>query len=160
MAVSPSVTDKMNKYTFLSMASSVILECGDPRDLTPDQKQWYKNWSDWFRSMDNKFQYSRFRYMSDIFEKPSLTNWDGCYRFNSDKQGGVLFFYRNGSLNNQMVFPVDVVEPGNSYHIYEPCGGKDWGIISGSDFIHRGLMVRIENQYEAKVLGIEKIGNN
>jgi hypothetical protein len=28
----------------------------------------------------------------EVFDRPSENNWDGCYRINMEKQGGLMFF--------------------------------------------------------------------
>ena len=35
-----------------------------------------------------------------------MSNWDGVYKFNKEKQGGVLFFFRNGSVENSRTFSI------------------------------------------------------
>lgn len=147
----------MYQFTYQSLASGVQLMCGDPRNLSKDQKKWYNDWSSWYKDMDKKYQYTRYYYRSDVFEHPSLTNWDGAYRFNPEKGGGVLFFYRNGSLNQSFTFPVNVVAKEKKYRIYEPCGGKNWGIYTGENLINKGLNITIANQNDYKVLGIEEV---
>ncbi|MFZ4402084.1 MAG: glycoside hydrolase family 36 protein [Bacteroidales bacterium] len=154
------IDSPMKNFTYQSLASGVQLLNGDPRKLTEKEKVWYKTWSDWYKLMDKKYQYTRFTYRSDIFDQPSMINWDGCYRFNPEKQGGVLFFYRNGSLNTSIRFPIRMLNREATYHIYEPCGGKDYGVFKGSELLEKGIEISIKEMYEAKVLGIELTQNN
>lgn len=147
----------MWQFTYKSLASGVQLMCGDPRNLTPEQRSWYKEWSDWFRGMDAKYQYTRYSYRSDIFDRPSMAGWDGCYRFNPDKQGGVLFFYRNRSLTHEMTFPVDKLIPGAKYRLYRPCGGEEVGIFTGADLATKGLRIVLDEPCSAEVIAIERI---
>lgn len=151
------IDSPMHEFTYLSLASSVQLMCGDPRNLTPKQKSWYKNWSDWFRTMDKKYAYTRYHRLGDTFEKAAASNWDGCYRFNPERQGGVLFFYRNNSLNEQMTFKTDMLQLDEQarYHLYEPCGGKDWGIFSGKQLLRDGITIRLPERHRPQILGIE-----
>ncbi len=151
------IDSPMYKFTYHSLASGVQLMCGDPRNLSAEQKAWYKQWSSWFKEMDKKYQYTRFYFRSDVFDQPTMSNWDGAYRFNDEKGGGVLFFFRNGNLNENVTFPVPVVAANKSYKVYEPYGGKQWGIYKGEDLINKGLSITIPNQYEAKVIGIEEV---
>ncbi len=150
------IDSPMKEFTYQSLASGVQLMCGDPRNLSFQEKKWYAEWSSWFKQMDQKYQYSRFYYRSDVFDYPTLTNWDGTYRFNPEKGGGILFFYRNASLNETQTFPVPVVLKEKKYSIYEPCGGKKWGIYSGEELLKNGLKITISKQNESKVLGIEE----
>lgn len=146
-----------SKYTYLSLASSKPILVGDSRKLPADLKPWYAKWNKWFKMMDEKYQFTRFTQTSDIFPRANLTNWDGCYKFNKAKQGGVLFFYRNGSLESTRTFNMLLVNPETMYHLYFPENGKTFAKISGKMLIEKGITITIPGMYEAQVLGIEKI---
>ena len=151
------IDSPMYQFAYLSLASGIPVMCGDPRNLTAEHKDFYSKWSGWFRGMDNKYQYSHYYFRSDVFDHATPINWDGAYRFNNDKGGGILFFYRNNSLDEERTFPVTVVDANKKYHVYEPLGGKDWGIYTGKDLREKGLKITIPNRYDAKILGIEEV---
>ncbi len=107
--------------------------------------------------MDDKYQFTRFTQTSDVFERATMTNWDGCYKFNKDKQGGVLFFYRNGSLEKQRTFAVPFAKQDANYKLYCPEDGKVFGKFTGKELLEKGITIKIPTTYTAKVLGIEKV---
>lgn len=146
-----------SKYTFLSLASGKPILVGDARNFPEDLKKWYSGWNSWFKFMDKKFQFTRYTQVSDIFPRANLSNWDGCYKFNKEKQGGVLFFYRNGSLEETRTFHMPLVDQKENYMLYSPDDIKSAKRISGKTLLEKGISVTIPGQYEAKVLGIEKI---
>lgn len=146
----------MWQFTYQSLASGVQLMCGDPRNLSSDQKTWYKSMSDWFREMDKKYQYTRYSYRSDIFDRPSMSGWDGCYRFNPKKQGGLLFFYRNGSLNDCMTFSFPLAEDEARYRLSRP-DGSAYGTFSGKELKERGIRIQLDNMFSSEILEIEKL---
>jgi alpha-galactosidase len=146
-----------HQFAYHSVASSVQLLCGDVRNITPEQKAWYKKWSDWFRDMENKYQYTRFYQKSDVADKATLSNWDACYKFNPEKGGGVLFFYRNNSPNESMKFIIHCVNGNKKYQIYNPETHKEMGIFTGKVLKESGLTVNIGNINSALVLGIETL---
>ncbi len=146
-----------SKYTFLSLASVKPILVGDSRKLPSELKPWYLKWNTWFKMMDKKYQFTRFSYVSDIFQRPTMSNWDGVYKFNKEKQGGVLFFFRNGSVENARTFAFPFAEPGSRYRLFSPEEGKDWGTYSGKELIEKGIRVELGSQFEAKVLGIESV---
>jgi alpha-galactosidase len=148
---------KNYKYTYLSLASTKALLVGDPRTLTDDSKKWYLKWNNWFKMMDEKYQFTRFTQTSDVFERATMTNWDGCYKFDKDKQGGVMFFYRNGSLEKQRTFAVPFANPEAKYQLYSPEDGKVYGKFTGKELLEKGITISIPSTYTAKVLGIEKV---
>ncbi|MBA4167268.1 MAG: alpha-galactosidase, partial [Chitinophagaceae bacterium] len=104
------------------------------------------------------YQFTRFRQTYDIFDRPTNENWDGCFRFNPGKDGGVLFFYRNDSGDSSRIFKIPCVNPAVRYRIYDPATGRTIGIFKGSDLVVKGLPVSIPQTYTAAVFGIEKEG--
>ncbi|MHA4742056.1 alpha-galactosidase [Dyadobacter sp. MSC1_007] len=146
-----------SKYTFLSLASVKPILVGDSRKLPETLKPWYLKWNTWFKMMDKKYQFTRFSYYSDIFQRPTMSNWDGCYKFNKEKQGGVLFFYRNGSPESQRTFAFPLANPESKYRLYDAEDGKVMGTYTGKDLREKGISIAIPSQFEAKVLGIEQI---
>jgi alpha-galactosidase len=148
---------KYYKYTYLSLASSKPVLVGDPRTLTDASKKWYLKWNTWFKMMDKKYQFTRFTQTSDVFPRATMTNWDGCYKFNKEKQGGVLFFYRNGSLEKQRTFAMPLADPQVKYRLYSPEDGKVFGTYTGKELLEKGITIAIPEMYSAKVLGMEKV---
>jgi alpha-galactosidase len=154
---SNAAVKKYYQYTYLSLASSKPVLVGDPRTLNADSKKWYLKWNSWFKMMDKKYQFTRFTQTSDVFARANMTNWDGCYKFNKEKQGGVLFFYRNGSLEKQRTFAMPLADPNVKYRLYSPEDGKVFGIYTGKELLAKGITVSLPKMYSAKVLGIEKV---
>jgi alpha-galactosidase len=146
-----------SKYTFLSLASVKPILVGDSRKLPQELKPWYLKWNTWFKMMDKKYQFTRFSYVSDIFQRPTMSNWDGVYKFNKEKQGGVLFFFRNGSVESSRTFAFPFALPANRYRLFSPEDGKDLGIVNGKELLEKGIQITIEKQFDASVLGIEKV---
>lgn len=146
-----------SKYTFLSLASVKPILVGDSRKLPQELKPWYLKWNTWFKMMDKKYQFTRFSYVSDIFQRPTMSNWDGVYKFNKEKQGGVLFFFRNGSVESSRTFAFPFALPGHRYRLFSPEDGKDLGVVNGKDLLEKGIQITIGKQFDASVLGIEKV---
>lgn len=86
-----------------------------------------------------------------------MSNWDGVYKFNKEKQGGVLFFFRNGSVESSRTFAFPFGEPASRYRLFSPEDGKDLGIVSGKELLEKGIQINIGKQFDANVLGIEKV---
>jgi alpha-galactosidase len=145
-----------HEFAYQSVASSVQLLCGDVRGITPEQKQWYKQWSDWYREMENKYNYTRYYQKSDMFDKPTPGNWDGCYKFNPGKEGGILFFYRNNSPDESRTFRVHCVNDATTYSVYDPMTKEEMGRFTGFELRERGIKIQIDSINTAKVLGIEQ----
>lgn len=146
------------RYVYFSVAGGTALMVGDPRQLTGPDKAFYWKWNNWFRHMDKQYHFTRFRQTFDVFDRPTDENWDGCYRFNADADGGVLFFYRNNSGDSVRTFKVPCVNRDVRYRVYNADDNRTIGVFRGADLIERGLRVQIPSTYTAAVYGIEKAG--
>jgi len=144
------------RYVYFSMAGGATVMVGDPRKLSAADKSFYRKWNTWFKSMDKKYQFTRFRQTYDIFDRATNENWDGCFRFNPEKEGGVLFFYRNNSGDSTRIFKVPCVHADVRYRIYDPENNRTIARLRGSELLSKGLSVTIPETYSARVLGIEK----
>ena len=152
----PPVDKEASRYGFFSIAESIPVMLGDPRRLGPEMKSWFRKQLGWLKEMDGKYQFSQFYQVSDVFDRPSYSNWDGCYRFNKEKDGGVLFFFRNDSPEVERAFRVFCVDPASTYRVYSPETGTELGVFGGRELIDKGLRVRIDKPFTAVVLGIER----
>ncbi len=146
-----------NQYVYFSMASGSTLMVGDPRKLSAADKKFYLKWNTWFKKMEDKYQYSQFHQTYDVFDRPTDANWDGCYRINTEKQGGVLFYFRNNSMDETRVFRIPGLEPTSTYRIYSHDKRYLLGTYIGNELINAGLKISIKKPYSALVLGIEKV---
>lgn len=145
------------KYAFFSLASGSLVMVGDPRKLTTGQQEFYNRWTRYLKQMDAKYQYSRYYELYDIFDRPTNSNWDGCYRINPDKQGGLMFFYRNNSSDERRTFKVPCLQARSRYKIYSFETGKTLGKFTGKTLMEKGITVNIPSVYTAAVLTIEKL---
>ena len=144
------------KYVYFSMASASTLMVGDPRNLSSTDKAFYTKWNSWFKEMEKKYQFSQYRQVYDVFDRPTDSNWDGCYRINTKKNAGLMFFYRNNSSDDERTFKVPCLNPNSNYKIYSHEDGKVVGTYSGSALIEKGIKITLPTIYTAKVLSIEK----
>ncbi len=151
--------DKRSEQNFLSLLSATPIMLGDPRKLTEEKIAWFKKWSDWAKSMEKKYNYTRFYQTSDIFTAPQKHGWDGCARINTEKGGGILCFYRNSSPESKRTFPIIWVDENLRYSIYSPALKKVIGSFTGKQLKEQGLTVEIKEENSAEILGIEKINN-
>jgi len=142
-------------YVYLSMAASSALMVGDPRKLTVPNRAFYAKWNAWFKEMERKYQFSQFRQVYDIFDRPSDSNWDGSFRFNTEKDGGLLFVYRNNSGDTSRTFRVPCVQADHRYRIYSHETGQIVGHYTGTQLQKQGLLIHIPTTYTAQVLAIE-----
>ena len=106
--------------------------------------------------MEEKYQFTRYYQKSDLGGKAGMSNWDACYKFNPDRGGGILFFYRNDSPDRMRSYRIHPVDKNKHYNIYDPDTGIIIGRFLGEDLINRGLEVNINRINTPLVLGIEE----
>jgi alpha-galactosidase len=145
------------KYVYFSIASANCVLVGDPRKLNNKQQKFYQKWNSYLKQIEEQYQYSQYLQLYDVFDRPSYSNWDGCYRINTEKQGGLMFFYRNNSADSKRTFKIPCLDPANRYKIYDHEEGKTIGIFNGKFLIEDGVTVELPAIYTAKILTIEKI---
>jgi alpha-galactosidase len=110
----------------------------------------------YLKKLEKKYQYTKYFQLYDVFDRPTDSNWDGCYRINTEKQGGLMFFYRNNSPDTNRKFRIPCLEATSRYRIYSYEDNKTIGIFSGKLLIEKGISVTIPTTYSALVLTIEK----
>ena len=145
------------RYVFFSLASSSIVFVGDPQKLQIQQKQFYNKWISYLKAIEANYQYSHYLQLYNVFERPDDGNWDGCFRINTEKKGGLMFFFRNNSPDAARTFRIPCLDPGTTYRIYSFEDNKTMGIFKGKTLIEKGITVHIASTYTAKVLTIEKV---
>jgi len=145
------------QYVFFSLASSSIVFVGDPGKLHGKQKLFYRKWISYLKNIEEKYQYSHWFQLYNVFERPDDGNWDGCFRINAEKSGGLMFFFRNNSPDQSRIFRIPCLNSKSTYRIYSFEDNKTIGVFKGKTLIEKGVAVHIASTYTAKVLTIEKV---
>jgi alpha-galactosidase len=144
------------EYAYSSLASANVVYVGEPQKLTRKQQEYYQKWNAYLQKIEKKYQFSQFFQLYDVFERPSNSNWDGCFRINTEKQGGLLFFYRNNSPDSHRIFRIPCLIATNRYKVYSHETGKIIGTYSGKNLIEKGIDVHLPSPYSGIILTIEK----
>ncbi|CCG98898.1 alpha-galactosidase [Fibrella aestuarina BUZ 2] len=147
--------EPLAKQQYLSMASSTIVFTGDVAKLLPTDKAWLKAWNGWLAALNERTQYTRFYQTGDVLPRPDTHNWDGAIRFNPERNGGLLCFYRNDSPEATRIFPIRGVKPAGTYLIRQGGTNAVVGTFTGQQLLTTGLPVTIPNRNEASLLSIE-----
>lgn len=144
-------------YVYFSLAASSLVMVGDARKLSLAQRSFYRKWNDYFKTMEAKYHYSRYYQLYDVFDRPTDSNWDGCFRINTEKMSGLAFFFRNNSSDAARSFRIPFLPAKDRYKISDPAKKKVLGIYRGQELIEKGLKIAIPTIYTAAVLAIEKL---
>ena len=109
--------------------------------------------------MQRKYNYTQYYQTSDIFSRPEINGWDGCARINPEK-GGLLFFFRNNSPEQERVFPIVWLDDNSKYRIYSSLSKNLIGEFSGNELKTKGMKVTIAESNSANIMEIEKVIKN
>jgi len=142
-----------HEFSFLSNLGHTPIMLGDPRNLSVEEKTWYRKYYDWYKKMDDEFEVSKYYQTSNVFPEPKASNWDGFARFNGDKQGGIICFFRNGSPEETRRFLIPWVEPDREY-VVKNVDGETMGKFSGTSLLQDGFQVSINTRHTAEVFSI------
>ncbi len=144
---------KNHEFSFLSNLSHTPTMLGDPRNLSVEEKEWYMKYYSWYKKMDEEFEVSKYFQTSDVFAEAKASNWDGFARFNTEKQGGILCFFRNDTPEDKRTFLIPWVNPDKEY-VVKDIEGKLIGKYRGKVLSNDGLQVTIKSRNNGKVVSI------
>lgn len=147
------------QFNFWSLLSSTIVMLGDLRTLSSEQKKWYKDNITKLTEIEDKYQYSRSYVSIPNFQRPIENSWDGCIRFNKEKEGGLVCVYRNNSPEEQRIIQVSQLDPNSKYSLFSITKNKDLGVFQGDMLFKNGLPISISKINTAEIILIEKIDN-
>ncbi|RLD49624.1 MAG: alpha-galactosidase, partial [Bacteroidetes bacterium] len=142
-----------HEFSFISNLGHTPIMLGDPRNLSVEEKAWYLKYYNWYRKMDEKFEVSKYYQTSDVFPEPKASNWDGFARFNGEKQGGMLCFFRNGSSEETRKFLIPWLISDREY-VVKNVDGELVGEFSGAELLQDGFQVSIDSRHKAEVFSI------
>jgi alpha-galactosidase len=142
---------------FSNMASTPIM-LGDPRELSPDERKWFKNIISWLAEMHRKYQVFKYYQTAGISGAPSPHDWDGFTRFNPEADGGILCIFRNAQMDDTRTYTLPWCKDENSYLIVDAESGIEAGEYTGRQLKEKGLEVRIDGINQAKAFEIRPMG--
>jgi alpha-galactosidase len=155
MLIGNLVMDMSNPhFSFASLVNGTVVMLGDLRKLTAEEKKWFKEKITSLTKLEDKYHYSRYYQLSDIFQRPTVGGWDGCMRYNPELNGGLLCVYRNNSVETSRTFTLPWVNKDITYHLYSLMTNKDMGIYKGSDLIEKGLKIELIEKNSGEIISI------
>jgi alpha-galactosidase len=146
-----------HEFSFISNFGSTPLMLGDPRKLTDDDKAWYRKMSGWFNRMDELYDISEYYQTADIFGPPNDNDWDGFFRFNTSKNGGIICVFRNDNPDSKRNIKVPFCKEESEYEIINGETDIRIGRFQGKELLTNGFELSIDERNRAAALEIKKV---
>lgn len=149
------MNDPYHQLGFKSLTGALPVMLGDPRQLTKEERSWYKSWSEWLRRLENEHGVMSFRQDLPGFGEPMEGSWDGFCRLNTDtNSGGFIGVFRHGSVENSRIVIVPWLDPDKEYVIKKGYEGSVVTILSGEKLKTEGFKVQLDDLYDGDLFEI------
>jgi len=153
-----SIDDSNFEFSLMSLAGSLPIVLGDPRSLTKEQRARVNNWSNWLRSMQNKYDIMSFRQDLPGFGEPAEGLWDGFQRINSDTQsGGIAGIFRQGSAEEQRKVTIKYLNPAVNYKVTRAPGDIKVITTTGKKLAEEGFTVKFDKTFDGALYEISSL---
>ena len=147
--------DPMYELNFKSLAGTLPIMLGDPRMLTVEQRQRYKEWSGWLNRLEETHGYMSFRQDLPGFAEPAEGCWDGFCRINTETvTGGLIGVFNNGSLEKSRTVFVPYLLPDKIYQVKQGPSGKVITTASGKSLAEDGFKVTLDKPYDGELFEV------
>lgn len=143
-----TLDDSSAVYSFKSLAGSLPIMLGDPRELTPERKMEFRALASWLRKMQDKHNIMLFRQDLPGFGEPAHGSWDGFQRINTEtKSGGIVGVFRQFSPLNEQRITINHLDPVKNYLVIQASTGKAVAFLSGEEMAKRGFKIAIDTEF-------------
>lgn len=138
--------------SFKSLAGSLPIMLGDPRNLNQKERQEFKAWSAWLQRMQKAHDIFMFRQNLSGFGEPQEESWDGFQRINTEtRSGGIIGVFRQGAREKQRTIVINYLDPVKHYTVREGVSGKIIKQASGRELAMTGFNVSIVELYGGRL---------
>jgi len=144
-------------FCFQSLAGTLPIMLGDPRQLNPKERKEMRDWSDWLRGVEKRHGYSEFRQDLPGYGEPAEGAWDGFARINTEtKSGGLVGIFRQGAAEESRVITLPYLNASTMYTIKQAPTGKVVAEMTGAQLSQKGFKVTLNERYQGMLYEIIK----
>ena len=141
-----------------SLAGTLPIMLGDPRKLSKATRAEFKRYSDWLRTMQDRYDYMMYRQDLPGFGEPVAGAWDGWARINTDTHaGGIVGVFRHGAVEESRKIAVPGLESGRRYQILSAPEGKLVATRTGDELMNKGFTVQGNKLYDGWLFEIHAL---
>lgn len=145
-------------YSFKSLAGTLPIVLGDPRELSIEQRKEIKAMADWLKEMQGKHDFMSYRQDLPGFGEPQDGFWDGFQRINTDtKSGGIIGVFKQKSFKNEMWITLNYLNPNTEYLVNLAPSGKTVFKGTGEELRTKGFKVKYEKHFDGELYEVTKV---
>jgi alpha-galactosidase len=146
---------KYHELGFKSLTGSLPIMLGDPRRLTVEEKQRYKSWSEWLKTLEKRHAFMSFRQDLPGFGEPAEGCWDGFCRLNTDTgSGGLVGVFRHGAAETSRTVTLPWLDADKTYLVKQGFEGKIIATLSGNELSEKGFHITLDKKYDGELFEI------
>jgi alpha-galactosidase len=147
--------DQYHELAFKSLTGTLPIMLGDPRKLTPEEKQRYKSWSGWLKKLESRHAFMSFRQDLPGFGEPTEGCWDGFCRLNTETDsGGLVGVFKHGAVEESRVVTIPWLDFDKTYIVKQGYEGKTVDTLTGKELAEKGFIVKLTQKYDGELFEI------
>ena len=152
-----SMDEKYHELGFKSLTGSLPIMLGDPRKLSPSERNRYKQWSDWLKKLEAKHSYMSYRQDLPGMGEPAEGAWDGFCRLNTETgSGGLVGVFKQGAKEKSRVITIPWLDSEKTYIIKQGFLGNIVGTMTGKKLMDEGFQVTLNELYDGELFEISQ----
>lgn len=153
-----AMNDPGFEFSLKSLIGTLPIVLGDPRELSDEKKARIREWAEWMRGMQEKYDYMTYRKDLPGFGEPAEGHWDGWQRINFDtREGGIIGVFRQGALEDSRQVFVEDLWPDEYYSVKLAPEGTEILQAKGRQLMEEGFLVAIKAKYDGTIYEIRKL---
>lgn len=141
-----------------SLAGTLPIMLGDPRELSAAERARFKRWADWMKAAQRRYAYMDFRQDLPGFGEPREGAWDGFCRINTETRGGgIVGVFRQGAAETARQVFVPYLDPEARYQVLEAPSGKRIRTMTGRELAEKGFRVKLDRNYSGALFEVSLV---
>jgi alpha-galactosidase len=136
---------------FATAIGSAPLLCGDLREVTPADLQWYHEHVAWYKKLRANNNIAESFFPLGNFLQPSAANWDGFARL-SHTGNGLISVFRNASNLPSVTIALPLM-PAGKFKVRSVISQKDLGEFTKEDWA-RGVPIAFSGSQSVEILEV------
>lgn len=141
----------------MSLAGTLPIMLGDPRQLSAEQRCVYRSWTTWLKSLEQRHGYMSYRQDLPGFGQPQEGAWDGFLRINTDtRSGGLIGVFRQGAAETTRTVTIPYLDADATYTVTHGYSSVVVAEATGKQLAEQGFTVTLNKKYDGQLFEVKK----